>query len=183
MNRLAVRLLFVTSAVAAVGVTLLAVAYVLGPQSPPQRPPGEIALVRLDSFGRHPVVRLSVKELAGLDRLADAERRQRGQTTLWASRTHPRGMPVLVVRVGDDVRAFLAVDPRTGCALEETSLRPAPLAEVRFVDVCHGTTYDVSGQPIRGPGMWLLDELVLRSRGGVLYAETGRIVAGGVAAR
>jgi Rieske Fe-S protein len=180
VNRSAARILFATSAAAALGMAVVAVAFALGPQSPPRLSPDEIALVGLEELGSKTVVHLTVKELVGLDRLADAERRAGGWSTLAPPRTHPQGMPVFVVRL-DRVRAFLGVDPRTGCALENKSARFSDA--VAFVDVCHGTAYDLDGRPTRGPGMWLLDELVLQIRDGVVYAQTRRVVAGGVAAR
>jgi nitrite reductase/ring-hydroxylating ferredoxin subunit len=167
--------------VATLAVIIVAVAFALGPQTPPNRPPGEIALVGLGTLGSSRVVRVTVKELVGLDGLADAERRGRGQLTITPPRTHPQGMPVFVVRAHDGVRAFLGVDPRTGCALENKSARFSDA--VAFVDVCHGTGYDLDGRPTRGPGMWSLDELVLQVRAGVVYAVVGKVVAGGVAAR
>lgn len=106
----------------------VAVAFALGPQTAPNRPPGEIALVSLETLGANRVVHRRVQELIGLDRLADAERRARGWTTLAPPRTHPQGMPVFVVRADERVRAFLGVDPRTGCALDNKSAR---LSEIR----------------------------------------------------
>lgn len=181
MSRQAARLLFAASGAAALAVMIVAVAFTLGPQTAPNRPPGEIALVGLETLGANGIVHLTVKELTGLDRLADAERRASGWTTLVPPRTHPQGMPVFVVRLDERVRAFLGVDPRTGCALENKSARLSDA--VAFVDVCHGTAYDLDGRPTSGPGMWLLDELVLQIRDGVVYAQTRRVVAGGVAAR
>jgi hypothetical protein len=92
-------------------------------------------------------------------------------------------MPVFVVRDADDgVRAFLGVDPRTGCELEANSV--AGFADARaFVDVCHGTAYDLSGRPTSGPGAWFLDQLVLHVREGIIYAETRDVVAGPLAVR
>jgi nitrite reductase/ring-hydroxylating ferredoxin subunit len=129
------------------------------------------------------VVRITVKELVGLDRLANAER-ERGHMTLWGPRSRPAGMPIFLVREKDDgVHAFLGVDPRTGCELVDKTFGSGLVEASAFMDSCHGTTYDVSGRPTNGPGIWFLDELVLHVRSGVVYAEPHKVIAGGVAVR
>ena len=175
------RLVFAVSGATAATVMLIAVVFVLGPTTKPDQS-DEVGLVRLETLRPNQVVRVSVKELVGLDRVANAER-ERGHMTLWGPRSRPAGMPVFVVRGTDDgVHAFLGVDPRTGCELEDKTV--SGVADARaFVDVCHGTAYDLSGRPTSGPGMWFLDELVLHVRGGVVYAEAHNVIAGGVAER
>lgn len=126
----------------------------------------------------HEVVLVKAKELTGLDRFANAER-ERTHQTIWSSRSRPAGMPVFIVRTNDDVHAFLGVDPRTGCDLEYDG-RPVA-GSIVFVDVCHGSAYDLSGRPTRGPGSWYLDELVLHIRNGFVFAEVHKVIAGGVA--
>lgn len=182
MSRRLARFFFVSAATVAAGAIFVAVASVLGPATPPGQSSDDIALVHLDALQPNVVVRLTVKELSGLDRLANAER-EREHRTLWTPRSRPQGMPVLVVGGHDRVRAFLGVDPRTGCALEDKTGGRGVIDEVAFVDVCHGTAYDLSGRPTRGPGMWLLDELVLHVRAGIVYAEQHKVIAGGVAMR
>jgi hypothetical protein len=182
MSRRLARLFFISSATALASALLVAVAFTLGPQTLPGRSPDEVALIRLEALQSNVVVRLEVKELSGLDRLANAER-ERKHMTLWGPRSRPQGMPVFLINLGDGVRAFLGVDPRTGCELEDKTGGHRFIDAVAFIDVCHGTAYDLSGRPTRGPGMWFLDELVLHVRAGVVYAETRHIVAGGVAAR
>ena len=182
MSRRLARLFFVSATTALASALLVAVAFTLGPQTLPGRSPNEIALVRFEDVQPNVVVRLEVKELSGLDRLANAEREQE-HMTLWGPRSRPQGMPVFVVGANEGVRAFLGVDPRTGCELEDRTGGGHRIIGAAFIDVCHGTAYDSSGRPTRGPGMWFLDELVLHVRAGVVYAETRHIVAGGVAAR
>jgi hypothetical protein len=177
------RLFFAVAAAATTSVIVMAVALVLGPTAKPGEGAAEIGLLRLESLRTNEVVRLTMKELSGLDRLANAER-ERGHMTLWGPRSRPAGMPVFLVRAADDrVRAFLGVDPRTGCELVDRTFGSG-LDEARaFMDSCHGTIYDLRGRPTSGPGMWFLDELVLHVRAGVVYAEPHRVIAGGVAVR
>jgi nitrite reductase/ring-hydroxylating ferredoxin subunit len=180
VSRRHARLFFVSSATAAAGAILLAVVFALGPTTAPSPRTEEIALVRLETLRPNTVVRLTVKELAGLDALANAER-ERAHQSLWGPRSRPAGMPVFVVRVGDGVHAFLGVDPRTGCELDDKTGERGATPAAAFVDRCHGTAYDLTGRPTRGPGLWFLDELVLQVRGGVVYAVPHRVTAGGVA--
>ena len=182
MSRRAARVFFAAAVTAAGSVLVLAVLFALGPAVPAGRSSDAIPLIGVDAIQPGRVVQLEVKELAGLDGLANAQR-ERGHMTLWGPRSRPHGMPVFVVDGGDGVRAFLGVDPRTGCALRDMSGGRARITEIAFVDECHGTAYDVVGRPTRGPGMWVLDELVLQVRGGVVYAARHRIIAGGVASR
>ncbi|MDP9282181.1 MAG: hypothetical protein M3P38_08810 [Chloroflexota bacterium] len=143
----------------------------------------EIGLVRLETLGPNQIVRLRVKELSGLDRIANAER-ERGHMSLWGPRSRPAGMPIFVVRRGDDgVHAYLGVDPRTGCELEDKTYGSGAGDANAFVDMCHGTAYDLGGRPTSGPGTWFLDELVLHTRSGILYAELHKVIAGKVAVR
>lgn len=182
MSRRSARLFFVAAATAAGSALVLAAAFTLGPAVPAGRSSDAIPLIGVDAIQPDRVVQLEVKEMVGLDALANAQR-ERGHMTLWGPRSRPQGMPVFVVDGGDGVHAFLGVDPRTGCALEDKTGGRARIGEIAFVDVCHGTAYDRFGRPIRGPGMWLLDELVLQVRGGVVYAVPHRVIAGGVASR
>jgi hypothetical protein len=162
---------------------VVAVAVTLGPTRPPGKSADDVGLIRLEALRTDQVTRLVLKEFSGLDRLANAER-ERGHMTLWGPRARPAGMPVLVVRGrADDVHAFLGVDPRTGCELEDKAHGSGAVGAVAFQDVCHGTSYDVSGRPTSGPGMWFLDELVLQVRAGIVYAERHKVIAGGVAVR
>ena len=180
--RRSARRFFGVSALAAVSVIVIAVAFVLGPRPLPSEL-DEIGLVRLETVGPNQVVHLTVKELSGLDRIANAER-ERGHMSLWGPRSRPAGMPIFVVRRGDDgVHAFLGVDPRTGCELENRTDGSGAAGTKAFVDTCHGTAYDLGGRPTGGPGIWFLDELVLHVRSGIVYAERHKVVAGGVAVR
>jgi len=180
VTRRLTRAFFALTATAAASILVLAVALTLGPSAQPSQP-DEIGLVRLQSLRPNEVVRLTVKELSGLDRLANAER-ERGHMTLWGPRSRPAGMPVLLVLAKDDgVHAFLGVDPRAGCELEDKTAGVSDVGPFAFVDTCHGTAYDLSGRPTRGPGIWFLDELVLHVRSGIVYAEPHKVIAGGVA--
>ncbi|HJW49781.1 MAG TPA: hypothetical protein VJ726_10225 [Candidatus Limnocylindria bacterium] len=89
MSRRLARLFFFTAATALASALLVAVAFALGPQTLPGRSPDEIALIRLEALQSNVVVRLEVKELSGLDRLANEER-ERKHMTLW-DRAHARG--------------------------------------------------------------------------------------------
>jgi hypothetical protein len=183
VSRRPARLFFALAAVAAAGVIVLAVAFALGPNARPGPGADEVALVRVEDLRLNEVTHLTVKELSGLDRLANSER-ERGHMTLWGPRSRPAGMPVFLVRADNGVRAFLGVDPRTGCELEDRIHGRAVVGDAfAFVDVCHGTGYDMSGRPTRGPGMWFLDELVLHIRSGIVYAAPHEVIAGGVARR
>ncbi len=178
-----VRRFFALSAAAAASVIVVAVAFALGPSAQPGQSADEIALVRVESLRPNEVVRLTIKELLGLDRLANAER-ERGHTTLWDPRSRPAGMPISLVRANDEgVHAFLGVDPRTGCALADKTFGSGRVEAFAFMDSCHGTMYDLSGRPTSGPGMWSLDELVLHVRDGIVYAEPHKVIAGRVAVR
>ena len=180
--RQSARLFFGVSVLAAVSVIVIAVAFVLGPTPVPGQS-DEIGLVRVETLGPNQILRLTVKELSGLDRIANAER-ERGHMSLWGPRSRPAGMPIFVVRRGDDgVHAFLGVDPRTGCELEDKTYASGAANANAFVDRCHGTAYDLAGRPTSGPGIWFLDELVLHTRSGILYAELHKVIAGGVAVR
>lgn len=177
------RLFFAISAAAASGIVVVAIALALGPMRLPAEAAGEVGLIRLESLRTDHVVPLTLKEFSGLDRLANAER-ERGHMTLWGPRARPAGMPVFVVRdKDDDVRAFLGVDPRTGCELDDRTDDSGAFETRAFIDVCHGTTYDLNGRPTSGPGMWFLDELVVHVRAGIVYAERHKVIAGGVAVR
>jgi Rieske Fe-S protein len=180
--RRSARLFFVVSALAAVSVTAVAVVFMLGPTPLPGQL-DEIGLDRLETLGPNKIVRLTVKELSGLDRIANAER-ERGHMSLWGPRSRPAGMPIFVVRRGDDaVQAFLGVDPRTGCELEDRTYGSGAADANAFMDTCHGTAYDLGGRPTSGPGVWFLDKLVLHVRSGIVYAERHNVIAGGVAVR
>lgn len=177
MSRRLNRIFFGLAAAAAAGVVVVAVVFALGPKVLPEQGTSEIALARLEALRPNDTLHLTVKELAGLDRLANEERERR-HMTLWGPRARPSGMPIFLVSGRDGVHAFLGVDPRTGCDLEDKTEGSAAAA---FVDVCHGTAYDLSGRPTRGPGIWSLDELVLHVRGGVVYATPRVVIAGAVA--
>jgi len=174
------RVFFALSALAAAGVIAVAIGHAVGPTARPGSDVGEVGLLRLEALRANEVVHLTVKELSGLDRLANAAR-QRGHMTLWGPRSRSAGMPIFLVRGSDGVRAFLGVDPRTGCELSDGTVGSAVGTPAAFVDVCHGTTYDLGGRPTRGPGIWSLDELVLHVRHGVVYAEPHRVIAAVVA--
>jgi hypothetical protein len=177
------RLFFAVSAVAATSVIVMAVVFSLGPTAKGGDVAADVGLLRLESLRTNEVVRLTVKELSGLDRLANAER-DRGHMSLWGPRSRPAGMPVFLVRATDDrLRAFLGVDPRTGCELVDRTFGSGLDETFALMDSCHGTVYDLRGRPTSGPGMWFLDELVLHVRSGVVYAETHKVIAGGVAVR
>lgn len=182
MSRQAARVFFGMSVALAGTILVAAATLTLGSSARPDLDADELALVKTDAVRADHPLKIDAPVLSGLDRLANARREGR-ERSLWGPRSRPQGMPIFVVRSADGIRAFLGVDPRTGCALLARTVDAGSVDAVAFQDTCHGTTYDVSGRPKGGPGAWSLDELVLHVRGGVVYAETHTVIAGALAYR
>ena len=95
-------------------------------------------------------------------------------------------LPIWLVRSGDSVRAFIAIDPRNGCrldALKVTKDSRVPPSITIFHDICHGSLYDLSGDRYGGPSPWTLDELVVSVRAGVVFADRTAVYPGRLALR
>jgi hypothetical protein len=119
-----------------------------------------------------------IPELKGLD--VDARRQRSGLYPLMGGRTPRSGdLGVLVVKRDAAARAFIALDPRNSCELRlelpGVALRDGAPA---FHDVCHGSRYDVDGNVVGGPSPWTLDELVLTTREGLVYADLRKVLPG-----
>ena len=156
-RRSRVRILFSVGVVALAVTSGLAALAMLRPPGPPR----EILLGRADRVRETP----QLLRIPQLDELSAIARQRRGS---WMVRTSlapidARGI-YLIRDEGGAVRAFLAADPRTGCALE--------WREPRFHDVCHGSTYDRNGTVLGGPSPWALDEAILVQQGDLLFALT-----------
>jgi hypothetical protein len=141
----------------------------------------EIPLMRLAELPERTPVFFSSRDLDGLDYHARLIRNRSAPAPLMQRGGHG-DLPVYLVREGDMVHGFIAADPLTGCRLDLLSVvygsyYGAPTATV-FHDRCWGSTYTLRGRPNGGPGLWTLDELVLRQADGILYASTIRICAG-----
>jgi hypothetical protein len=139
-----------------------------------------VAIVMLHPFRATELAIATVGEVTATPRLVGfrelAELRGRA-----GRRPHTGPLPVWLYRQGDRIRAIIALDPRNGCDLElwppDLSARYSGGSAV-FHDVCHGSLYDADGQPVGGPGPFVLDELVLSVRENVVYASTVDVHAG-----
>jgi Rieske Fe-S protein len=124
----------------------------------------------------HTPLPIQVKVKRGADRVLQRER------TSFACMPEAMGCPasvqvqsvtVLLVRDNEEaLHAFIAEDPRNGCALEWLPARDF------FHDVCHGSIYDRRGQRIGGPSPWNLNELATIVRGEVIWIEPDHILVG-----
>jgi Rieske Fe-S protein len=153
-------------AVAATALSLVIVTAVLVSR-PLARSDGLVAIAALGTLPEGAPVLVTVKELAGLDRETGRAPWQffGGTRVNTAS-----GLPVYLVREGADVHGFIAVDPRNGC-----------LIEVRFGlfhDVCHGSLYTFTGNKAGGPTPYVLDQLVVTIRDGLVYADARKVTPG-----
>jgi hypothetical protein len=78
--------------------------------------------------------------------------------------------PIYVARISQtEALGFAYRDPRNGCPLV---WQPQPSS---FVDVCHGSTYKITGEYLRGPSRRDLDQFPLQ-----IDHDGTIIVAGGV---
>jgi len=88
----------------------------------------------------------------------------------------PSALPIYLVRDQDQVRAFIAYDPRNGCDL--VLLAPNAWPPAVFHDVCHGALYDLAGQRAGGPSPFTLDQLVITIKGDGVFASTREVIPG-----
>jgi Rieske Fe-S protein len=147
------------------------------------RPSGrtDSAIATVNALSATPTF-LVLKDLAQLDRLAHDRREQQGIPVMGRA-SIGRDLPVWILRVGDEVRAFIARDPRNGCPLElYPSGPPIALSAIPggalFHDTCHGSLYDDRGRPVGGPSPFYLDQLLLTIRDGAVYASTTDVRVG-----
>jgi hypothetical protein len=156
--------------IAVVGtVALLAQRSIDNPLSPTK-------VATLSDVSRTPLP-LQVEMRHGADRVLQRER-----TRFFTCVTQAMGCPasvqlesVTVLLVRDDadaLRAFIAEDPRNGCALEWLP------AQSLFHDVCHGSIYNTRGERVGGPSPWNLNELATSLRGNVIWIDPSNIIVG-----
>jgi hypothetical protein len=108
------------------------------------RPPegGETPIASMGALGATPTF-LLIKDLGGLDTLVHRRREQQGIQMMGRAPLGP-DLPVWILRVGDDVRAFIARDPRNGCPLrlyqpDSSAPHAAVPMDALFHDRCHGS--------------------------------------------
>jgi Rieske Fe-S protein len=147
------------------------------------RPPGrsDSAIATVNALSATPTF-LVLRDLAGLDALAHSRREQQGIPVMGRASIGP-DLPVWIFRVGDDVRAFIARDPRNGCPLELYPAGPsmqhtAVAGFALFHDTCHGSLYDDRGRPVGGPSPFYLDQLLLTIKDGAVYASATDVRVG-----
>lgn len=152
--------------------------------SGPAMATGEVPITSISALTQGTPLLLDVPLLGGLEAKA---RRERGAGYLyygWSyerARTHGAdSLPVYLVRDGDEVRGFIALDPRNGCDLQFLAAltRPWGSFPTMFNDVCHGSSYDLYGNKIGGPTPWTLDQLVITVRDGRVFAKADQVLPG-----
>jgi len=166
-----------------VSVVLFVVATGAALGSRPSVVSGPVAITTLESLPDATATRVVSPVLVSLE---DKAKRARGVAALgyFGVRTSlSAGLPIYLVRDGETVRGFIAVDPRNGCELEFWNVFTRPNYPAMFHDVCHGSIYDLSGEKLGGPTPWTLDELVITVRDGVVYADAGVVRPGHLVAR
>jgi hypothetical protein len=173
------RVAFVVCAVLAGGALSFATFAALTPKPVPIGEPAALAITRLETLReREPAYFLAT----GLRHLKAEARRDRGFAGPFpagASIDVKGDLGLYLVRYDGTVRAFIASDPRTGCRLnvDHAGVR---LAEgvLAFHDTCYGSIYDVNGTKLGGPSPWMLDELVVSVRDGLVYVDRSRVIPG-----
>jgi Rieske Fe-S protein len=176
MTRTTARAMLATG-VALAGVMSIAVlTAVLTPHEEVRSP--IVPIASFDALPQGTPVLLTSKELAGLD--AKAERLRSHGSGFGRPRGAVQALPIFVVRDGDDVRAFIGIDPRNGCDVKLFPARTLPWGSfpTMLQEVCHGSIYDFAGQKIGGPSPWNLDELVITVRDGKVFASTTAVIPG-----
>lgn len=172
MTRHGARVLFGLGVVSTLALFAVVGAAALTPKAGARIEAQDIGLV---SFGRLRdgiPERVTMHDDVGLDVKARGLR-SRGLYQPMGGRAHREELPVWVVKSGSSVRAFIAIDPRNGCDLE--------IISGMFHDVCHGAIYTFDGERAGGPSPWTLDELVVRVRGDIVYADRRAVLPGRIA--
>jgi Rieske Fe-S protein len=91
---------------------------------------------------------------------------------------HPNPTALFLVRdVAGRVRAFIAVDPISGCGLRWEPARTV------FSDPCRGALYNEDGAVVGGPGFWELDQVEVTIREDSVLVYPSRVLLGGCADR
>jgi len=147
------------------------------------RPPGraDSAIATVSALGAAPTF-LVLKDHAGLETLAQSRREESGVPVMGRAARGP-DLPVWILRVGGEVRAFIAYDSRNGCSLDlvqpgrSGDIGSAPRGALLH-DTCHGSFYDDRGRPVGGPSPFYLDQLVLTVKGEAVFASTTDVVVG-----
>jgi hypothetical protein len=83
------------------------------------------------------------------------------------------GAWVLLPQDGTGPRAFLSLDPSSGCHVRW---------DRAFVDPCNGSRYDRAGVLVEGPGHRDLDRFPVRIEDGVVIVPVSQVELGGCAA-
>lgn len=179
MTHVRTRVFFVVGSLAATVVLGGAALVTLLPATLPPFGPADEPLTRLTALAAGVPTRIEVKDLAGLERTAWAQRAASGQ---YRAMGPPRvdALPVYLVRSDGTARAFIGIDPRNGCPLQTITVargtyQPSALV---FHDVCHGSLYDMNGERYGGPSPWTLDQLVVSVRDGIVYVDRAAVVPG-----
>jgi hypothetical protein len=155
---------------------VLAVAVMLAPRGAESF---DIVAARETDIGSAPL-HVQLPRSTDLAALARAERHVAPLGPRGATDPHA----IYLIRDGTGaIRAYLAADPRTDCALEWTRIQTGsgpvvPTFAERFYDPCHGSLYDRNGIVVGGPSPWALDEAVLTIRDGTVYIQSGAVHAG-----
>ena len=86
-----------------------------------------------------------------------------------------RSVPMFLVRDSvNAIRAFIAQDPRNGCALDWR----IDVSDGAFYDTCHGSLYDRQGRRIGGPSPWNLNEWAVLEKDGAIFIDPTKILTG-----
>jgi hypothetical protein len=95
---------------------------------------------------------------------------------------HPNPTTLFLVRgVAGRVRAFIAVDPVSGCSLVLPPVEsPQPYVQVVgvFADPCRGALYNEDGAVVGGPGFWELDQVEVAIKGDSVLVYPSRVLLG-----
>ena len=143
--------------------------------------PKPVALVQQNDVAIASLAKLKdqVPQLVLAPYLQDLEAKARhARSWTYGRNPVPKALPVYIVKNGDQVRGFIAFDPRNGCDLEVLAPSIQASYHAVFHDVCHGSLYDMSGAHVGGPSPFTLDELVLDVRGDTIYASTREVKPG-----
>jgi hypothetical protein len=178
VKRGAARVTFVAALVLGVAVLCAAAFAALTPKPVAITPEHEVAIAKLANLTDRAPQAFVVPELKGLDNHARVLR-NRGPYQAMGGRTPRAGdLEVFLVKIDDQVRGFIALDPRNSCRLLIETPGAKPDGTLAFHDSCHGSLYDVNGERIGGPSPWALDQLVVSVRDGRVYAETNKVLPG-----
>jgi Rieske Fe-S protein len=178
VTRHGARILFGLGVVSVVAVFAAVAVAALTPKPGARIEAQDIGLVSLASLRDGVPAFVTMHDDVGLDVQA-RDLRSRGLYYPMGGRGHLEELPIWVVKSGDGVRAFMAIDPRNGCSLEVLSPAiPKGTGVAAFHDVCHGSLYAIDGSHVGGPSPWTLDQLVVSIRGDIVYADRHGVLPG-----